>query len=263
MRRALIVAAAFAVAGCSIVNDPGRHRSATDSGQHMDAGMDAAADAGTDAEVDAGPAVASGEYCAQLAELACDAHERCCGAPDATFLATCVEDLTQSCTSLITDLLSTPEVGYDPQLAHEALETGRAMALACDLALSDWAIDRTGLFKPFRGSLEEAATCVLPGSEPNAASLIANFICADGRTCIDQGTPGWRCAALGTNPCRNYLDCPDGYLCNLSSMCQPRTANDGFCLEAIASACDSLVCRTSRCVPRTQDDVYCDGVRDL
>jgi len=284
MRRAIVILLASALAACSAVNDPGRHMGGPppsgDAGGGMDAGgspdtgpgdddggtTDAGdtTDAGgprdgggtTDAGMDAGLGpIGPVDLCDELVAMACEAKLRCCSSTMQT-MEQCRIALEPGCSSALESLAVDMRTGYDPDIAREVVEEGRALAASCDTDILDWFADRDGLMRMFQGTAPAGANCTVadPGSF---------WSCRLPRICIPQ-LIGRECrpARTETEACRGDPDCDTGLFCRRPTImlgsCELRHADGGSCMRNIQ--CQSLICDTrgsETCLPRTVD-LYCN-----
>jgi hypothetical protein len=271
MRHSILIACAL-LAGCTIVNDPGRHQ----HGGQRDAGADAGqlADAGpeADAGVDGGPRMVQGQdVCTELAVLYCDAYFDCCSAAATrteTAFDMCLSDVSASCASgdgngpAIASLVADPRTGYDPQVAGEVLTEGEALVASCSLDLLRWTAERSGFQRVLTGTIARGEACTPRDVVPPGADYPALFSCEGTDSACVAGGGRWSCLArqpAGAS-CVLYWDCEDGHFCQgvpfLGATCQPRKANGMPCSGAIE--CVSLFCSDAMmCETPTQDDVYC------
>lgn len=266
--RAWIPVACLVLAGCSIVNDPGRHQGGQPA---LDAGRDAAPhqDAGTDAGP---PLLPANEFCRAYAEVYCEGYFGCCSAaerPEDAF-DECVSNAQYACSNgtdatgpVLGIIVADPRTGYDPRIAAEVIAEGRALVADCSTDLLRWTTERMGLQRGLTGSIEAGAECT-PGPFVGLRFDFAALFSCEGtnRACVERSGQ-WDCLTRRDvdASCRLYWDCLDGLYCTngvLGGTCQPRKANGGACSSGVE--CESLFCnRLGLCADPTQDDVYCSA----
>lgn len=264
MRRAVWLAALLM--GCSIVNDPGVHQEGMDAGT---GGADGSA--GDGAAGDGGAAgIPLQDLCPMLAELYCSNAERCCMEgvmPRPAYDGTRCRNETESACASVYGLTATrSEIDYDPVLAADVLERGRALVEACDPNVTSFYADRDGLLGGIVGTVAPADECT-PNDSSELEVSIAILSCAEGRTCVQQSATRWLCLnpAPDDEPCQYTFDCASGR-CEKDGLLDPQHCGPGeddgsACWRA--EECASLACgwdaaeRRFRCQPRTRDAVYC------
>lgn len=263
--RALTVALALCLGGCSLVFDPGNHMGGV-------VGTDAGAmDAGTDAGEDAGPpTVPLSAICDEFATIYCDAVRNCCGrVPDrATWDDTECRGLARGICSDAYDLVEERSaLEYDPAAAWETVETGRGFATSCDLGVQDWYLDREGFLASIVGTIEPGGDCT-PRDPRNRDDLTASALsCAGDQRCIMAGMGRWLCGM----PAAHGQECTVAFDCVAGSRC----TRDGLFARGVCAAtgepagsqcvagdeCDSFICDgpvlAQTCAARTQDNAYC------
>ncbi len=224
MRRLACVTAALCVAGCSIVNDPARHRVGPD-GALPDAGTEAGTDAGTEAGTDAGPGADAGppdggpptvslaEICVTLAQRFCAGAPSCCTDGAADF-SDCNRQMLDAC-QLVYNAADFPDVvTYDPVAGAALLAEGERYLMACDPdGLASWLNRRDGFFDAVRGTIAGGETCT-PASMDEEDYIYAVLSCAQpGQVCRPNGGTGtWSCRSQGAagDICYFGFECTDG-----------------------------------------------------
>ena len=265
--RAVLIALAVALGGCSLVFDSGRHTEGggADAGGGMDGGPeadagDASVDAGDD-PADAGPGrVPVTEFCPLYVDIVCNGVRDCCSrVPEDWDQSTCRSTYMDVCGATIGLVLARDYLEWDEEAAYRALMEGQAfLDDDCSLAVQDWYVDRDGFFAPIEGTRAAGADCTPPSS--SETDLLASVLsCVDGQACI-RGAGRWSCIApsgLG-DACTFAFDCADsGARCaGIPNVCQdPGVADGALCGRN--DACESLICSRARCQPVTADSIYC------
>lgn len=233
-----------ALGACTVVNDPGRHQG--------------------------GPGlVQASEFCRIYAELVCDGHFDCCSAAQERSeqsWASCVREEEDACARgtdlvgpVIGEIVVDGRTGYDPRIAAEALEEGRALTASCSTELLWWRYDRMGLQRGLTGTVAPGEECT-PGPLVGLRFDFAALFSCEGanRACVESSGQ-WDCLARRDvdGRCRLYWDCQDGMYCTslLGGTCQPRKPEGESCDADVV--CESLHCGAGRCAEPTPDDVYC------
>jgi hypothetical protein len=226
-------------AGCSFVNDHGRHQ-----------GPDGVAPIRAD------------DLCAILSHELCDARIRCC--PDGVdeTLEECRADSEASCRTNLQVFLEDPRTGYDPQVAGEVVARGVALAAECDPDIADWAVN--DVLTVLRGTAVRGTTC----RPRDADDLPALFQCRveDNLVCRPEGSPllsDWICQGKSAEggPCVASLHCQDGLYCNsagdlfIAGTCEQRLSTGASCTSN--DQCATFVCDVT-CQPK-DTRIYCSN----
>ncbi len=240
-------------AGCSLVNDPGRHMGGggTDGGTEADAR--GAPDGGP-------PPLAAEDACGVLVSAYCEAYENCCAMPVRT-RGECETTALQRCQEGVEPYLTDSRTGYDPVLAGALVAEGRALLATCDPAIVRWFT--YDLLTAMRGTLARTEVCLTLGQvvDEDYAGI---FSCSrDGHlVCRPLSSPigDWTCQGLSSEmgTCNYLLHCDDGLTCTgslvFTGMCVPQRG-DGVACD-VADQCQSLDCVGGAC--REPDrDIYC------
>ena len=256
------IALALIVAGCSVVNDPGRHHGASDAGGAMDAAArDAAPGVDAPSATDAGPApIEPLDFCGRLIDAYCRARIQCCTAAASEPMATCVTNNRPECDDLLTAYLVHPRNQYSPERAGTELAEFEAYFAgdACDPDVLDWLTQAEGILSIMRGTLTDGDQCL-------DADFEEVFACQRPRVCTRVGPLSWQCQprVARDGACRDNAICPETDYCEgdldngtVDGACVPKLANGTLCLAA--AECESHICagEPPRCQPRTAD-VYC------
>jgi len=265
MRLSITWVACAMLAGCTLVNDPGRHQHGGQS------------DAGTDAGPP--PRVEVAEVCAEYADVMCSAYFGCCTEGVALqadplfeqYRTECMTEAQRICregenafSPILQDLVDDFLTGYDPVVGAEVIAEGRMLAATCDPDFRAWAVERDGHSRALRGTRgggEECTPGPFMGLRPDYAALLSCEVNDDGEymACVNRGGT-WNCVVRGGDgaPCISHFDCRDGYYCTafVGGTCALRKNDGDACTEH--TQCASLFCNgAGTCATPTQDDVYC------
>lgn len=279
MRR--LLALSLALAGCSIVNDPGMHQG--DAGTGMDAGTEDAGDVDAGApdagEADAGmpdagpPTVAIEDVCDELATAYCAAAPMCCTDMAADF-TNCEMRIRDQCLAIYDPANIPGRLVYDPVRAAEMVAEGTELVQTCNFAgLSDWYTRTDGFFRGLTGTIAGGESCDPAGSD-QSDYIYAVLSCADeGQICRpnDASLMEWSCRSLGNDgsTCTYGLECVNGRcerpsVLSLRGTCG-RGESDGERCVAL-DECESLACigpgtnpifRVWSCEPLEANTIFC------
>lgn len=213
------------------------------------------------------PPVGNG-LCARLAEIDCEAEQRCCSKVTRT-RQSCQNTLMQSCAqTLYLDAISAQAPSaFDSSAAEAAFLELADRVSRCEVDVLRWLPSETGLRSIFKGTLRAGESCNpvggVTGSPSGVAAALSSCVHADGLACLPQGLLGaWTCApkqATG-QPCITEDNCADNGACN--NFDQPAL---GVCVErlplgavcAFGAECESLYCKSEVCAEPDMDGVYC------
>lgn len=237
-----VIALAFALAGCSLVNDPGDHRGGTAPG--VDAGA-----------ADAGPQpIAPADLCTELVRLLCEARLECCDDPGQTY-EECRTNAMTDCQMLVGPFLEDERTGYTPMRAGELIAEGRRIYRdSCSLEILDFLGTKERLLSMFDGTVPLNGSCSILEVPTLLSCERPELVCQPmgfGTQCLPVRTEGEPCAF--DLACETGLYCPSG----MGATCAPQLADGaGPCAEG--PDCQSYICNTTTmlCEPRTAD-VYC------
>jgi hypothetical protein len=224
-------------AGCSLVNDHGRHQAP-----------------------DGVAPISADDLCTVLAHELCDARIRCC--PDGVdeTLEECRADSEASCRTNLQVFLDDPRTGYDPQVAGEVVARGVALAADCDPDIADWAVN--DVLTVLRGTAVQGTTC----RPRDADDLPALFQCRveDNLVCRPEDSPllNWVCQGKSAEggPCVASMHCQDGLYCDgggglfIAGTCQRRLGIGSTC--TLNDQCATFVCDET-CQPK-DTRIYCE-----
>jgi hypothetical protein len=206
--------------------------------------------------------------CARLAEIDCDAEQRCCSKVTRTSRS-CQNELRQNCaqTLYLDDIAAEAQSAFDSAAAESAFLELADRASRCDVSVLRWLPSEKGLRSIFRGALQTGQGCNpaggVTGSPGGVAAALSSCVHADDLACLPQGLLGeWTCApkqATG-QPCITEDNCADNGACN--NFDQPSL---GVCVErlplgaacAFGAECESLYCKSEECREPDMDGVYC------
>jgi hypothetical protein len=207
------------------------------------------------------PPLSAREFCDQLAEAYCLAHENCCDPDETLDLASCLDSTRLICDGVVI-IASDPRTAYNGATARELLEESERLFEACDPSVLPLLLGAEGLTGTLDGTVPSGSAC----STRDAPELAEFFSCQDNRACVRVGASRWNCLARvpegGT--CRTDSDCEDGLFCDsgwlgiLDGSCVAQRAEGADCSRA--NECASYQCAgedESVCQPLTVDAVYC------
>jgi len=241
---------------CSFVLDGSRHEGSSppDAGP---GGMDASG--GDGGGVDAGPQpILKEQFCEELAAVFCDGEMNCC--TSARPRADCIFAAESRCTAEFAPAALDMRTGYDPDVARQVVDEGRALAAACDEeGALRWAVYR--VVDVFTGTTPGGAQCetaLLPDPilllscvGTNVCRLIGSFWV---RQCLPRAAMGERCYEAP--------DCEPGLYCAPTpepAHCAPALADGEVCRTSYD--CASLFCTGSdagrQCEAVTEDGMFC------
>lgn len=277
------LALSLALAGCSIVNDPGVHQQMSDAGEGMDAAMTDAgpgdagredAGPGTDSGTDAGPpTVAIDDLCDELATAYCAAAPACCTDSAADF-SDCESRIQTQCLAVY-DAANIPgRVVYDPVLGAELLAEGARYAEMCMYQeLAEWYVRTDGFFRGLTGTVAGGDDCSPAGSD-QSDYIYAVLSCArEDQICRpnDASLNDWSCRSLGDDgsTCTYGLECVNGRceratVISLQGTCGLGEPDMSRCLAV--DECASLACNGPgnnpvfsrwECTPLDVNSVFC------
>lgn len=251
------IALALIVTGCSVVNDPGRHRGGLDGGAATDAGATDATP-GLDAPIatDAGPApIDAVDFCDRLIETYCRARLQCCAAAAGESMLDCVVANDTACEDILRPYLLDRRNAYSPARAGVELAEleGYFANGECDPDIVDWVAGDEGLLAILRGTFPTGTGC---GSFEEALA------CERPEVCAKIGFVQWQCQLRGGSgaTCWDNAGCPQTEYCvtaGAEGTCAPTLGNGELCTDA--GQCTSRLCEgepTKSCQERTSE-VYC------
>lgn len=273
MHRSILIACAL-LAGCTIVNDPGRHQRGQPDGGEDGGPPDAGPE--TDAGVDGGPRLVQGQdVCREYARVRCEGYFDCCSAAVARtdeVFETCLTQASADCASgegdgpSIPSLIADPRTRYDPLVGGEVLTEAEEIIGRCGVDLPLWTVERSGFPRVLTGTVAGGDPCTPDDIVPPDVDYPAFFSCqGTDRSCAPGSGGIWSCLArrqVGES-CVLYWDCQDGHFCQgipfFGATCQVRKPDGMPCtgpFECLSHFCnDAMMCATP-----TQDQVYCPVV---
>ena len=245
--------------GCSLVNDPSRHRGG-DSGP---------SDSGP-------PTVRADAFCELYANAYCEAAGSCCSMPGYVRPTNCVALVSSECIEARDALMTDTRVRYDSVAAAVVLEEVREFfAMCATTQFLDWSRRRDGFFRVYSGTIEGGTSCELGYILTAQRDLLISVLgCSDiDQTCRPVSIGGERsCLERGDvgETCYNRLDCKDGMRCVKDpdglfavGVCQNMGEPDSSACF-ISDECQSLNCVgatavVGSCQPSDAEAIYCLG----
>jgi hypothetical protein len=237
----------------------------------------------------AGPAVPAAELCKELAQIACDADQKCCdagkvvppvmagsggsgggggdgghggSAPPPPLPPSCLSAQSLACDNTAGKLALDPRTGYDPARGGDFVAKVRALGEAC------WKdpIAYPSFVAAFPGTGALGADCT-PDDTTAPSLRAAALSCQGGAACRlslrADGKPQGTCEKRSDDACSHALDCPSGQWCDLPSpwspglwgSCRPLRANGWKCQGDLE--CESATCGfDGKCAP-AEEDAFC------
>ena len=223
-----------------------------------------------------GSPVSADDFCPMLAEIACEASERCCeseptssdgGWPDSDELGAdggvgCEVEQLARCRGTLGKLIEDPRTGYD------AARGGKVVAALASASQGCWKdpVTHADVLNAFLGSGEVGASCT-PEDSSSGALQVSALSCKAGTSCRlylkADGSPNGVCEERADESCSHPFDCAPGNWCDLPGgwkpgvwgECHPLRTDGWTCasdLECKSSHCDA----SGRCAPES-DRRYC------
>jgi hypothetical protein len=241
MRRAALLLL-LVLAGCSVVNDPDRHR------QH-----------GTvDADV---PRLEPTQACAEFASVLCGAYENCCTTGTET-RAQCEARTLTNCRRSVETYLLDPRTAYDSARGAQLVVEARELASRCDPAVVEFFT--YDLLTAFQGTNPRGDICITL-AQAGAGDFAGLFSCqrSEDLVCRAVGGPlgDWSCQGSSAEggACNHIIHCERGLYCMGGSLfangrCRPQLRNGTACMAG--GDCLSLNCVMGTCQP-ADASIYC------
>jgi hypothetical protein len=238
LNRALVL---VLVAGCSVVNDPDRHR-----GAPSDGGL---------------PPIAAGDACDEVALVMCGAYETCCPTRTET-REECETRVLARCEQTIEPYLLDPRTGYGEARAAEVLLRARELASSCDTDIAQFFV--YDLLTILEGTNPRGGVCItLAQALDNDFAGIFSCRRSDELVCRPREAPlgDWICQGESAEggACNNVIHCERGLYCVGGSFlatgtCMPQLRNGTACVTS--DQCQSLNCLAMTCQP-IDESIYC------
>ena len=211
---------------------------------------------------------AVGPLCTRLAEIDCEAEQRCCSKVMRS-RENCQTELSQSCaqTVYLDQIAAEGATAFDADAAERAFLELEDRASQCDVGILKWLPSEEGLRSIFRGSRAAGERCNpsggVTGSPAGVAAALSTCSHADGLACLPKGLLGeWNCAAKqpAGQSCVTDDNCADNGACNnfeqaALGVCVERLPLGAAC--AFDAECESLFCDSDECAEPDADAVYC------
>lgn len=225
--------------------------------------------------------VSADDFCAELAEIACDAEEKCCdgeskpsslgdggGWPGqdsgsaGSQASTCVTTQIASCRGSIGDLVTDPRTGYDANAG------GTFVAKLKDASEGCWQkpVAYTDATAIFRGTGEIGANCT-PEDGSQAAIRASALSCKSGSSCRlylkADGSALGVCEERADESCSHAFDCASGKYCDLPAEWKPGVWGECHPLRTEGWSCKSdLECQSQHCdaagqCAKANERLYC------
>ncbi|MCB9598254.1 MAG: hypothetical protein H6719_36410 [Sandaracinaceae bacterium] len=248
MRRAAILLAVGALAGCSAVNPPSDH---------------------------VAEPVAADDFCATYAAVLCEGVLDCCPAAAGMSLESCTDLVGPICAMSLSTLVGDQRTGYDADEAGYQLNVARNLTATCDPGIVAWQARLDGLVSILRGTVPEAELCTpaFPESFPDGRVDFPRFYSCEGDLAcrVTGSVMEWRCLDRGElgAACVGLNDCAVGLLCQPVSdtryQCGERLPNGASCTssgQCQSYRCGECVAGACTCQPAdTAEQVYCSLFR--
>lgn len=215
--------------------------------------------------------ISGSAFCAELADVGCDAFFGCCTTAVEETPATraaCLDRIGLICARSYSPFIGDPRTGYSEYEAARSLVEGRRIADECSDDVFAWFTLRDGLLSSLAGTVPGGGDCTPnslgPGSMLDAAAL---FSCRDDLACALSGgssPPRFNCLAPRalTEPCFLSFDCQDELYCAYDvdgrGACAPRQPDGAPCFDA--AECESLACDaegSGLCVRQSAEEFFC------
>jgi hypothetical protein len=219
------------------------------------------------------------DFCAELAEIACDAETDCCAASEPSSLgdgggwpgqdsgsgdeaSTCVTTQIASCRGSIGDLVTDPRTGYSADAGGKFVQKMREASESCwkkPIAYAD-------AISVFRGTGELGANCT-PEDGSKGALRASALSCKSGSSCRlylkADGSALGVCEARADESCSHAFDCAGGKYCDLPAQWKPGVWGECHPLRTEGWSCKSdLECQSQHCdaagaCAPTNERLYC------
>ncbi|MCC6875840.1 MAG: hypothetical protein IT378_16150 [Sandaracinaceae bacterium] len=207
----------LAVAGCSVVHDPGMHQA---------------------------PPLPPSSVCTEFAQVICDAKARCC--PTGSD-ALCRGLTIAACDAALSATIQAPENGYDPAAGGRQLNYLAQLAATCDPEYFAHLRTPQGVFQMFRGTAAGGGSCT------DGGGTVQPFACLDdNQACLPTLTGSYLCGDLVgvEQPCVGSFTCIEGLYCEsrpiAGDACVPRLAPGSAC--TLDDQCEALACVGNACL---------------
>lgn len=213
--------------------------------------------------------VRSGNICDRLSTIQCAGEACCCDRPSRDFNE-CKQGMMQYCREhlRLDSISSDASTGFDPVVAEQVFGEYEQMASSCDINVVSWGTSFAGLRGIIKGTIDPGLPCTPRtqwGDTLDEAGAAALVSCKDPATtaCSHPAILLWTCSPRADvgGGCITDLNCVDGLYCDnpdllvLGAVCKPRKAVGSAC--TLPNECQSLICRSGKCVEVNQQNVYC------